>query len=124
MIEAQRIDKWLWHARFAKTRTAAQKLAISGQIRVNRDKNDSASRIVKIGDVLTVAQGSVVRVVRIAGIGERRGPATEAQRLYDEVTPPLKSTAPAAPAPVLSGARPNKRDRRALQELKRSGTTE
>ena len=51
----QRIDKWLWFARLAKTRTAAQKLAVSGRVRVNREKSDSASRLVRMGDVLTIA---------------------------------------------------------------------
>jgi ribosome-associated heat shock protein Hsp15 len=79
---AQRIDKWLWHARFARTRGAAQRLALSGHVRVNRDKVSAASRLVRVGDVLTLALGRGVRVIRISGIAERRGSFEEAQRLY------------------------------------------
>lgn len=82
--EAQRIDKWLWHARFARTRAAAQRLAVSGHVRVNRDKVDSASRLVREGDVLTLALGRGVRVIRICGIAERRGSFDEAQLLYQD----------------------------------------
>ncbi len=82
--EAQRIDKWLWHARFARTRGAAQRLAVSGQVRVNRDKVASASRLVRDGDVLTLALGHGVRVIRIRGIAERRGSFEEAQLLYED----------------------------------------
>lgn len=119
MSGGQRIDKWLWHARFARTRTAAQSLARSGKVRLNRDKTDSPSRIVKIGDVLTIVHGQMVRVVRIAAIAEKRGSATIAQGLYEEVEPPIRIAAP-KPAPG-AGPRPNKRDRRILQELKRGG---
>jgi ribosome-associated heat shock protein Hsp15 len=82
--EAQRLDKWLWHARFGRTRGAAQKLAVSGHVRVNREKVTSASRLVRAGDVLTLAFGPGVRVIRVCGIAERRGSYTEAQRLYEE----------------------------------------
>lgn len=80
--DAQRIDKWLWHARFARTRAAAQRLALSGHIRINRDKVQAASRLVRVGDVLTLAFGQGVRVIRICGIAERRGSFEQAQRLY------------------------------------------
>ena len=73
--DRQRIDKWLWYARLAKTRTAAQALAVSGRVRVNSEKNQSASRGLKLGDVLTVALDSGVRVLRVVLLGERRGPA-------------------------------------------------
>jgi ribosome-associated heat shock protein Hsp15 len=82
--EAQRVDKWLWHARFARTRVAAQELVTSGHVRVNRDKTRSASRLVRPGDVLTLAIGSNVRVIRVLGIAERRGSFPEARLLYDE----------------------------------------
>ncbi|HEX2256043.1 MAG TPA: RNA-binding S4 domain-containing protein [Afifellaceae bacterium] len=83
---AQRIDKWLWHARFARTRGAAQRLALSGHVRVNRERVAAASRLVRPGDVLTIALGRGVRVVVVRAIGARRGSAEEAQRLYEEVT--------------------------------------
>ena len=56
--EGQRIDKWLWHARFARTRGAAQQLAMSGHVRVNREKVTSASRLVRTGDVLNIHVGA------------------------------------------------------------------
>ena len=82
--EAQRIDKWLWHARFARTRSAAQRLAASGHVRVNREKVVAPSRLVRPGDVLTLALGGGVKVIRVCGIAERRGGAEEARQLYDE----------------------------------------
>ncbi len=122
MIEGQRIDKWLWHARFAKTRTAAQLLARSGGVRVNRVRSDSASRMVKIGDVLTIAQGNGVRVVKIAGFSERRGPAAAAQALYEEIAEPVRQSADAPPLPALEASpRPNKRDRRLRLQMKQTG---
>jgi ribosome-associated heat shock protein Hsp15 len=83
-LEAQRIDKWLWHARFARTRSAAQRLAASGHVRVNREKVMAPSRLVRPGDVLTLALGGGVKVIRVCGIAERRGGAEEARQLYDE----------------------------------------
>ena len=83
-LEAQRIDKWLWHARFARTRAAAQKLALSGRVRVNREKVAAASRLVRPGDVLTLAVSGGVRVIRVVGLAERRGGSEEARRLYEE----------------------------------------
>jgi ribosome-associated heat shock protein Hsp15 len=85
-VEAQRIDKWLWFARIAKTRTLAQKLAVSGHLRVNRERSDSASRLVKSGDTLTIATEGSVRVLRVRGLGQRRGPPAEARQLYDELS--------------------------------------
>jgi ribosome-associated heat shock protein Hsp15 len=89
--DSQRIDKWLWHARFGRTRAAAQRLALSGQVRLNREKVRSASRQVRPGDVLTLSVGSGVRVLKITGISERRGSYNEARLLYREEgeTPPV-----------------------------------
>lgn len=109
--DRQRIDKWLWYARLAKSRTLAQKLAVSGHVRVNREKNDSAARLIKVGDTLTIALGPAVRILRVKAPGIRRGPAPEAARLYDDLTPPAE---PATEAPARAGARPSKRDRRRL----------
>ena len=97
--EAQRIDRWLWHARFARTRGAAQRLAVSGHVRLNREKVTSASRLVRAGDVLTLALRRGVRVIRISGLAERRGSFEDAQRLYiDQVA--LAETGPNLPAPL------------------------
>lgn len=108
----QRIDKWLWYARIVKSRTLAQKLAVSGRVRVNRERNDSASRLIKPGDTLTIALGETVRILRVLDPGSRRGPAEEARRLYDDLTPPPEPGAP--PLGDRVGARPTKRDRRRL----------
>ncbi|KUF12217.1 RNA-binding S4 domain-containing protein [Pseudoponticoccus marisrubri] len=117
-VERIRIDKWLWHARFFKTRSLAAKVAAGGHARVNARPISKASVAVGPGDVLTFAQGRDVRVIRIKAIGTRRGPAPEAQALYEDLDPP-KPRDPAEPAPVqrLEGnARPTKRDRRKLDQ--------
>jgi len=111
-----RIDKWLWFARLARTRTAAKKLAVSGRVRVNREKNGSASRSVHVGDVLTVALDSGVRVLRIVALGDRRGPASAAQSLYEDLAPPEPTSPPAQTQ--RPGPRPTKRERRALEALR------
>jgi ribosome-associated heat shock protein Hsp15 len=113
--DRRRIDKWLWYARLAKTRTTAQALAVSGRVRVNSEKNQSASRGLKIGDVLTVALDSGVRVLRVILLGERRGPASEARLLYDDLSPPAPEPDPARPR---AGPRPTKRDRRLLDAIR------
>jgi ribosome-associated heat shock protein Hsp15 len=83
-LEAQRIDKWLWHARFARTRGAAQQLARSGHVRINRDKVREQSRLVRPGDVLTLGLGRGVRVIRVLKIAERRDSFEMARLLYEE----------------------------------------
>ena len=83
--EALRLDKWLWFARFAKTRTLAAKLVTSGFVRLNGQRTDNAAKAVAIGDVVTVALARTTLVVRIEGLGERRGPATEARQLYADL---------------------------------------
>jgi ribosome-associated heat shock protein Hsp15 len=95
--EAQRIDKWLWHARFARTRGAAQQLARSGHVRVNRDKVREPSRLVRPGDVLTLGLRRGVRVIRILAVAERRDSFEVAQLLYEEQT----ATANPATGPYL-----------------------
>lgn len=92
--DAQRIDKWLWHARFARTRGAAQQLARSGHVRINRDKVREASRLVRPGDVLTLGLRRGVRVIRILAIAERRDSFEEARHLYEEQVSEAKSGAP------------------------------
>jgi ribosome-associated heat shock protein Hsp15 len=81
----QRLDKWLWFARFAKTRTLAAKLVSEGAVRVNGIRAEAPAKLVGPGDVLTVAAQHVTAVVRVVAPGERRGPAPEARLLYDEV---------------------------------------
>jgi len=86
MTDRIRIDKWLWHARFYKTRALAQEAASKGRIRRNDVRVVKASVEVKIGDILTLPRGREVAVVRVLGCGERRGPASEAQLLYETLT--------------------------------------
>ena len=82
-----RIDKWLWHARFFKSRSLAATAVASG-VRLNGTRITKASTVVRPGDELTFKQSKSVRVVLVLGIGERRGPATEAALLYEDKTPP------------------------------------
>ncbi|MGJ8585942.1 MAG: RNA-binding S4 domain-containing protein [Marinosulfonomonas sp.] len=105
-----RIDKWLWYARFFKTRGLATKLVSGGHVRVNSDKISKPAFSVGPGDTLTFPQGNIIRVVRVAEIGTRRGPAPEAQLLYEDLTP-VQEKRP--PAPKTEGkGRPTKKDRR------------
>ncbi len=113
--DRRRIDKWLWYALLAKSRTAAQALAVSGRVRVNSVKNQSASRGLKLGDVLTVALDSGVKVLRVVLLGERRGPAPEARLLYEDLSPPPPES---EPAKARAGPRPTKRDRRLLDAIR------
>ena len=110
-----RLDKWLWYARFFKTRGLSAKQVGAGHVRVNSEKVAKPAHSVGVGDVLTFSQGRDVRVVRIVAVGERRGPAPEAQALYDDLSPPPEPKDSVAPAPKYEGkGRPTKRDRRKL----------
>lgn len=79
-----RLDKWLWCARFYKTRALATELCGKGRVRVNGQATEKAHYAVKPGDILTLPQGNRVRVVEVLALGERRGPASEAATLYAE----------------------------------------
>ncbi|ARO13960.1 S4 domain protein [Ketogulonicigenium robustum] len=81
-----RIDKWLWHARFCKSRAIAQTLVTEGRLRINGQPTDKPARAVGAADVLTFMQGGRVRVVRVLDIGTRRGPAEEARLLYEDLS--------------------------------------
>ena len=81
----QRIDKWLWFARLAKSRTLAAGLVSAGQVRINRIKAIKPAQEVQAGDILTLALQGQVMVVRVAGCGTRRGPAPEARLLYEPI---------------------------------------
>jgi ribosome-associated heat shock protein Hsp15 len=89
MADRIRIDKWLWHARFYKTRVLAQAAAASGVIRLNGRRVEKASAEVRPGDLITLPRGRDVGVVRVLACGERRGPASEAQTLYETVETPI-----------------------------------
>lgn len=80
-----RLDKWLWHARFFKSRALASRVCAGGKVRIDGQVVRKAHYIVRIGNVLTFPKAKEIRVVRIEGLGTRRGPATEAQALYSEI---------------------------------------
>ena len=134
----QRLDKWLWFARVAKTRTLAAGLVADGRVRVNRVRTTKSAQNVRPGDVITVSVPGGVRVLKIIAGGVRRGPASEAALLYEEIVP-LRATSAssgatgavteAGPGPgeaMLQGGptteagrgRPTKKDRRRLDQLR------
>ncbi|MEE4186924.1 MAG: RNA-binding S4 domain-containing protein [Roseobacter sp.] len=114
MSDRQRLDKWLWHGRFFKTRSLAASVVLAGGIRVNGARVQKRSTLVGAGDVLTFSQGDSVRVIRIEALGVRRGPAPEAQLLYTDLSPPVPKVRDIAQEnPKFEGkGRPTKRDRR------------
>ncbi len=112
----QRADKWLWYARFFKSRTLAAKLCTGRKLRVNRQVIAKASNLVHVGDVLTFPQGHHIRVVKILDLGKRRGPAPEAQALYEDLSP--IQPAGKRPAAAPKSGRPTKKQRRAIVRLK------
>lgn len=84
--DRQRLDKWLWFARFAKTRSLAAKLVESGFVRVNGGRIENPAKAIGVGDVITVAVARTTAVVRVSELGLRRGPAPEARALYTELS--------------------------------------
>ncbi|MBX3597890.1 MAG: RNA-binding S4 domain-containing protein [Rhizobiaceae bacterium] len=85
--EKQRIDKWLFFSRAVKSRSLAAKLVQAERVRVNREKASLASDYVKLGDVLTITLDRRILVYRVLALGERRGPASEARLLYEDLSP-------------------------------------
>lgn len=110
-----RVDKWLWYARFLKSRSLASRFVSDGNLRIDGERSTKPSRAVKPGDVLTFPQGSHVRVIKIVGIGIRRGPAPEAQALYEDLSPPERQP---RTEEVRAGPRPTKRDRRDMDKYR------
>ena len=90
-----RLDKWLWQARFFKTRSLAAAAVASGHVRVNGTPVSRPGRDIGPGDTLTFPQGGRIRLIRVLDLGTRRGPAPEAQALYRDLDAP-----PAAPNPL------------------------
>ena len=115
-----RLDKWLWHARFFKSRTLATRFCSEGRVRVNGVAGVKPHHAIRAGDVLTFALGPHVRVVKVVGLGVRRGPASEARALYHDLEPPE----PRKERPGLrarGAGRPTKAERRAIEKLQRGG---
>lgn len=84
-MDRQRLDKWLWHARLVKARTSAAELVESGHVRINGNREKSPGHAVKAGDVVTVALDNSVRVLKVTGFAERRGDASSARVLYEDL---------------------------------------
>ncbi|MEP9354828.1 S4 domain-containing protein [Xanthobacter sp. KR7-65] len=84
--ERQRIDRWIWHARVVRSREAAADLIRSGHVRIDGLRVTSPGHAVKAGQVLTIALDRQVRVLRVVGFAERRGDATSASALFEEIT--------------------------------------
>ena len=116
-----RVDKWLWYARFFKTRSLAAKVVQAG-IRVNQLRVAKAHYALKSGDVLTFEKTGDIRVIRVEALADRREPFVEAQRLYTDLAPPpprIRHASGSAFERREDGAgRPTKRDRRKTDALK------
>jgi len=111
-----RLDKWLWFARFFKSRSLAAGVVSAGKVRVNGEITQKRAATVGAGDVLTFAKDDHIRVIQIDAVGIRRGPAPEAQALYTDLSPPERKPKDKTPEnPAFEGkGRPSKRDRRIL----------
>lgn len=105
-----RIDKWLWHARFFKTRTLAASVVSGGKVRVDGTLVSKPARPVGPGMVLTFAKEGDVKVVKILACGDRRGPAPEAQSLYEDLSPEPEPR-PASNPGFDGKGRPGRRER-------------
>ena len=122
--EKIRVDKWLWQARFFKSRAIAAGV-VEGGIRIDGARTSKPARTIAPGVTLTFAQARRIRVIKVLAIGTRRGPAPEARALYEDLTPeekaPEKPGATGTPAPKFEGSgRPSKKDRRELIKSKRN----
>ncbi len=111
-----RLDKWLWYARFFKTRSLAARACAGRRIRINREVVAKSHATVKPGDVLTFPLGPHIRVIEILALGQWRGPAPEAQALYSDLSPP-RTVKKKTPSEDGSG-RPTKAGRRAIMRFK------
>ena len=119
-MDGTRIDKWLWAARFFKTRSLASEAVERGRVKLN-DERCKPARALKVGDLLDIDNGSTEWQVRVLGLSDQRGPATVARQLYEETPEGIRRQQEnaerrhlyAEPADAIRG-RPTKRDRRVL----------
>ena len=121
MQPSLRLDRWLWFARFFKSRALASRLCAARRVRLNGQVVAKANQQVRPGDVLTFPQARLIRVVRVVDLGSRRGPAAEAQGLYEDLEPAPAKTDPPKPARVdrePGTGRPTKAQRRATDRLR------
>ena len=121
MTEKIRLDTWLWYARFYKSRSLSSKVILSGKVRVNSNKIIKPASKVKINDVLTINHVNTVRIIQIESIGSRRGPASEAQALYNDLSPDVTAASKSKDVSEKSkkdtNKRPTKKDRRILDKI-------
>ena len=123
-----RIDKWLWCARFFKTRSLAAQEIDKGRVAINGQVT-KASREVRVGDTVALRQGQVPRTVVVRGVSHVRGPAPVAQQLYEETAESIAAREKSAeqrrlapePAAALVEGRPTKRDRREIDKVRTQG---
>ena len=126
--ETMRLDKWLWCARFYKTRSLATEEIGKGRVTVN-GQPAKAARDLRCGDTVALRQGAVARTVRVRGLSGHRGPAPVAQLLYEETADSIAAREKAAeqrrlapePAATLQEGRPTKRDRRNIDRAQNWG---
>jgi ribosome-associated heat shock protein Hsp15 len=118
-----RLDKWLWYARFMKSRSRAIKFCQSSRLRVNGSIVVKAHCLVKQSDILTFSIGCSIKVIKILKLGVRRGPAPEARALYEDLSPPISLNkedhkfSPYVGRRELGSGRPTKQQRRAIDKL-------
>ena len=120
----QRLDKWLFFARMAKSRSIAQRRIAAGDVRVNDQRILQASHTVRVGDRIVLAGGAQSRILVVRAAGTRRGPYEEARQLYDDLTPAVQEQLSDTLGHVTREAgtgRPTKKQRRVLDELRSNG---
>ena len=123
-----RIDKWLWAARFYKTRSLATDEIGKGRVEIN-GQTAKASREVKVGDMVSTRQGDVIRILQVLALSDQRGPAPVAQALYEETAESIALREKTSiqrrmakePALSIAQGRPTKRNRRELEKVKEVG---
>ena len=125
MEDTLRIDKWLWYARFFKSRALASRMVSSGRLRMNGESISKPHRQVLPDMVLVFPQGETIRTIKVLSLTTRRGPASEAQTLYEDLDPPQAKSAktdrlviPQFETRDSGAGRPTKRDRRLNDKLK------
>ncbi len=120
----RRVDQWLFFSRLIKSRSLAGRLVTTGKVRQNKEKLVKPSQTVKVGDVITAMINQRLRVIQVEALGHRRGPASEAQLLYTDLTPKEEKgdkgrlIVANSPSRAKGMGRPTKKDRRRLDSLK------
>ena len=121
MTEKIRLDTWLWYARFYKSRSLCSKAILSGKLRVNSNKIIKPASKIKINDILTINHINRVRIIQVQSLGSRRGPASEAQKLYHDlsgdITDDSKTKRVSENSKKETNKRPTKKDRRILDKI-------